>query len=74
MQVSHPGQPDFLAPLRVVAQYRATTEAGPGRLSFDERDATMASGDPSLADYYVEDLDFDHLGHPQFGLQQPSAS
>ena len=31
--VFHPGQPDFLAPLRVVAQYRATTEAGPGRLS-----------------------------------------
>ena len=27
------GQPDFLAPLRVVAQYRATTEAGLGRLS-----------------------------------------
>ena len=32
----------------------------------------MASGDPSLADYYLEVLDFGHLGHSQFGLQQPS--
>ena len=39
---------------------------------FVERDALMASGDQSLADYYVDDLDFDHLGHSQFGGQQPS--
>ena len=40
---------------------------------FDDRDATMASGGQSLADYYLEDnLDFDHLGHSQFGLHQPS--
>ena len=32
----------------------------------------MASGDQSLADYYVDDLDFDHLGYSQFGGQQPS--
>ena len=32
----------------------------------------MVSGDQSLADYYVEDnLDFDHLDHSQYGLQQP---
>ena len=35
---------------------------------FVERDALMSSGGQSLAD----DLDFDHLGHSQFGLQQPS--
>ena len=39
---------------------------------FVERDALMASGDQSLADYYVDDLDFDHIGHSQFGGQQPS--
>ena len=32
----------------------------------------MASGAQSLADYYVDDLDFDHLGLSQFGGQQPS--
>ena len=40
---------------------------------FDDRDATLASGGPSLADYYLQDnLDFDHLGLSQFGLLQPS--
>ena len=32
----------------------------------------LASGDQSLADYYVVDLDFDHLGLSQFGGLQPS--
>ena len=46
------------------------------RGTFGERDTMMAYGDPSLADYYLEELDYDHLGHPQFhlGLQQPSVS
>ena len=58
----------------VQSDYGGRSRASLSRGVFDERDATMASGDPSLADYYLEDLDFDHLGHPQFGLQQPSAS
>ena len=39
---------------------------------FVERDALMASGDQSLADYYVDDLDFDYLGHSQYDGQQSS--
>ena len=43
---------------------------------FGGRDTTVAFGDPSLAEYYLEDLDYDHLGHSQFplGLEQPPVS
>ena len=46
------------------------------RGAFGGRDTTAASGDSSLADYYLEDLDYDHLGRSQFplGLQQPPVS
>ena len=57
----------------VQSDYGGRSRASLSRGIFDERDATMASGDPSLADYYLDELDFVHPGHPQFGLQQPSA-
>ena len=43
---------------------------------FGERDTTVAFGDPSLAEYYLEDLDYDRLSHSQFplGLEQPPVS
>ena len=46
------------------------------RGTYGERDTTAAFGDPSLADYHAEDLDYDRLGRSQFPLglenQQPS--
>ena len=40
---------------------------------FDERDVTMASGDPSLADYYLEDLDFKKRSPRPFPVWSSSA-
>ena len=56
----------------VQSDNRGRSRASLSRGIFVERDALMASGDQSLADYYVDDLDFDHLGYSQFGGQQPS--
>ena len=74
--LSHLRQPDFIAPLRVVALYRATTGTGLGRLFLGAisriETPLWFSGGQSLADYYVEDnLDYDYLDHSQFGLHEP---
>ena len=46
------------------------------RGDFGGRDATAAFDDPSLAESYLGDPDYDHLGHSQFpfGLNPPPLS
>ena len=48
------------------------SRASLSRGAFAERDALLAFGDQSLADFYEDDLDFDYLSHSQFSGLQPS--
>ena len=56
----------------VLSDSGGRSRASLSRGAFAERDAFFASGDQSLADFYEDDLDFDYLGHSQFGGHQPS--
>ena len=56
----------------VLSDSGGRSRASLSRGAFAERDAFLASGDQSLADFYEDDLDFDYLGHSQFGGHQPS--
>ena len=48
------------------------SRASLSRGAFAERDALLAFGDQSLADFYEDDLHFDYLSHSQFSGLQPS--
>ena len=48
------------------------SRASLSRGAFAERDALLAFGDQSLADFYEDDLEFDYLSHSQFSGHQPS--